>query len=309
MIMAVWTGCGEKIGEGSYNFVSPDGAPLLAVADFWDDGESFAPAEIKYEITAESNLLQKFQKGDDAFIMAPVNVGANIHKSFEAGKTGTDYKLLNVTSWGVVYIATTDSSLKTREESDTLEEFLSQFSGKTMPTIGRAAIPGKTLEYVMTNKNIDCELSGSDATAIQQSFVKGEVTTALFAEPAITAVKSKAPALRALCSLGGIYKEITGNDFPMAGCFVRADIAESNAGLVKAVDSAMKASVEAFAADPQAAGEKAKTAGGTLPPAVVASAAARMNVKYKSAEESKDDVLALLSALQQPAEESLFVKY
>ncbi len=306
---AVISGCVfNKIEEGTYNFVAPDGAPLIAVADIWGEDASFAPAKVTYELTAESNLLPKFQKGDDAFIIAPINVGANVHKSFQAGGLSVDYKLLNVTSWGVLYFVTTDGSLKARSDCGSLNEFLAQFNGTSMATIGLAAIPGKTLDYVLKSRGVNCTLNGSEATTIQQK-MGTEISTALFAEPAITALKSKNANVRTLASLGDVYKEISGQDFPMAGCFVRTDVIESNKALVEKMDESIKNSVKSFADNPREAGAKVEAAGSTLKAQVIESAASRMNVTYKSAAESMDAVKALLSNIGQPADDSLFVRF
>lgn len=308
VMTSIFTGCQfYKISEGEYNFVAPDGAPFLAVTEMWENKEEFSPANMSFELTAESNLAPKFQAGKDAFITAPINVGANIHKAYLEGKINVDYRLLNVVSWGVLYIVTTDDSIKSREDSRDLESFLNQFNDKNIPVIGLAAIPGKSLDYILKENGVRYELSGSDATTIQQSLNSGSVNIALLGEPAITATKQKNSKLRSLCSISEIYKEMTGKNFPMAGCFVRGDLVEENKGLVSAVDRAIKSSCEYFNNNPLKAGEKAKDSGGSLPPAVVQSAASKMNVIYKNAKDSKEDVKYLLSCIGQSIDDDLFI--
>ena len=159
----------------------------------------------------------------------------------------------------------------------------------------------------MKENGVRYELSGSDATTIQQSLNSGSVNIALLGEPAITATKQKNSKLRSLCSISEIYKEMTGKNFPMAGCFVRGDLVEENKGLVSAVDRAIKSSCEYFNNNPLKAGEKAKDSGGSLPPAVVQSAASKMNVIYKNAKDSKEDVKYLLSCIGQSIDDDLFI--
>ena len=181
--------------DASYTLRAPDGAPVLALADMW--GNSFTEegttdtVEMSYSVIAESNVLQNMTSGEADFIVAPINVGANVHNGFKGGKMTYDYKLVNVTSWGVVYFTTNNDKYSPRDEfaegREGALEFLKQFDGDTVSTIGLAAIPGKTAEYLFKQAGANVTLSGSDATVIQQSYVKGDSMTAVFAEPAITA--------------------------------------------------------------------------------------------------------------------------
>ena len=181
--------------DASYTLRAPDGAPVLALADMW--GNSFTEegttdtVKMSYSVIAESNVLQNMTSGEADFIVAPINVGANVHNGFKGGNMTYDYKLVNVTSWGVVYFTTNNDKYSPRDEfaegREGALEFLKQFDGDTVSTIGLAAIPGKTAEYLFKQAEANVTLSGSDATVIQQSYVKGDSMTAVFAEPAITA--------------------------------------------------------------------------------------------------------------------------
>ena len=42
----------------------------------------------------------------------------------------------------------------------------------------------------------DVTVNGSDASTIQQAYIKGDATTAIFAEPAITAVNTQLAAAK-----------------------------------------------------------------------------------------------------------------
>lgn len=177
-----------------YTLYAPDGAPVLALADMW--GEDFTygtdgSADITYAVTAESNVSALMTSGEADFIVAPINVGAQIHAGYKAGNMQYDYKLVNVTSWGVIYFTTNTDEYESRSEfADTVDgakEFLSQFDGKTISTIGLAAIPGKTVQYLFEQADADVTVNGSDASTIQQSYIAKDPMTAIFAEPAITA--------------------------------------------------------------------------------------------------------------------------
>ena len=302
-----FTACGGNEPAGKYDVFAPDGAPVLALADMW--GENAGDAELNYGVIAETDVNAKMVSGEADFIVAPINVGASVHAGYASGKMPYDYKLLNVTSWGVIYFTTNEDSYKTREQCADADEFLSQFDGKTMSTIGLAAIPGKTVQYLFGEAGADVTLNGADATVIQQSYVKGDATTAIFAQPAITGVQSSKgeDAVTVLASVSDIYKEVTGKDFPMAGLFVRADVLENDPEAVSAVDARVKSSVEAFNGNIDEVSVKAESIEGfSLKAAVIKKAYDKMNVAYKNSEGSKSDVHTLLANIGAPCDDGLF---
>ncbi len=308
-----FTACDDAV-----RIYAPDGAPVLALADMWGEDISVEgnTRATEYTVTGESNVSTLMTNGDADFIVAPLNVGANIHAGYEAGKMNYDYKLLNVTSWGVVYFTTNSDEHKSRSEfaegRDGAIEFLGQFDGDTLSTIGLAAIPGKSAQYLFSQAGADVTLNGADATVIQQSYIKGEDMTAVFAQPAITGTQTQAAqqghSLTVLGSVSEIYEEITGHAFPMAGMFVRADVLEDDPELVEAVNARVKSSVEKFASDTQTVAEKAEGIEGfSLKAAVIVKAKDTLNVAYKNAADSKSDVEALLANTGSSCDDKLFV--
>ena len=311
-----FTACdnGSDAETGSYNIYAPDGAPVLALADMW--GEDFtygdgSSADMTYTVTAETNVSALMSGGEADFIVAPVNVGAQIHAGYKAGNTPYDYKLVNVTSWGVVYFTTNSDEYKTRDEfaegREGAKEFLMQFDGGEMSTIGLAAIPGKSVQFLFSEAGADVTLNGADATLIQQSYVKGDSTTAIFAQPAITGVQSQGKTVTVLASVSDIYRELTDKDFPMAGMFVRSDILEKSPELVAAVDARVKTSVEKFNSDiAEVAAKAASIEGFSLKAPVIEKAYDKLNVAYKNSEDSAEDVQTLLANIGAACDDELF---
>ena len=123
--MVAYVGCAKT---SEYKFVVPAGATFMAVADMW--GESVDNNSISYEITAETNILSTMSSGNADFIIAPINIGANIHASYKAGNAQHDYKLMSVATWSVIYFVTNDESLKSMTEGNNVQEFMTQFSGE-----------------------------------------------------------------------------------------------------------------------------------------------------------------------------------
>ncbi len=301
----VLVSCNEKV-----NIVAPSGAPFVALADMW--GEDIGGVDTTYEVITETNVRTKMISGEADFIVAPLNVGNAVHNAYKTGSSNHDYKLINVTSWGVLYLVTNDSTLKTREECSTVNEFLSQFSQKEVLTIGEAAIPGQTAKYLFQQAGVTVNLTGSEATPIQQKFVSATATdaptTAVFAQPAITGTQANVTrAVKVLGSISEIYEEITGDEFPMAGTFVRADFYNDYPEFVATVNARIKTSVEKFNSDITAVVDKIKAMEeAPVPAAILPKAYDKMNVKFKTASESKTAVQKLITNIGATAADDLF---
>ena len=312
--VSAFAACNENKVTGSYNLYAPDGAPVLALADMWGEDFSYdggSTADMTYTVTGEANVNALMLSGDADFIVAPINVGAQIHSGYKAGNAQYDYKLVNVTSWGVVYFTTNSDVYKARDEfADTVEgakEFLMQFDGTAMSTIGLAAIPGKSVEYLFDEAGAEVEMNGADATTIQQAYIKGDSMTAIFAQPAITGVQSQGSSVTVLASVSEVYHELTGKDFPMAGLFVRADILEEQPKLVDAIDESVSVSVEKFNTEIDTVAEKAAAIEGfSLKAPVIKKAYDKLNVAYKDADAAKSDVETLLNNIGAVCDDDLF---
>ena len=312
----VLTACNGNPSEGApqtVSIVAPNGAPFAALADMW--GEDIEGVSADYEVITETNVRTKMLSGEADFIVAPLNVGNAVHTAYKNGSSSHDYKLMNVTSWGVLYFVTNDSAYKTRQECANVSEFLEQFSQKELLTIGEAAIPGATAKYLFQQASVTVSLKGSEATPIQQAFVSAKAddtatTTAIFAQPAITgtAAQSKGKEVKVLASVSDIYKEITGDEFPMAGMFVRADFYEEYPQFVQKLNTRIQSSVEKFNSNINAVAEKiGAMEEPPIPAAILPKAYDKMNVKFKTAADSAAAVKKLLTNIGASAADDLFI--
>ena len=299
--------CGQNT---TFNIVAPDGATYAALVQMRHDVSEIDGNALSFSIEQESLISSAMTNGSADFIIAPTNIGNNIHEAWNKNNNLPEYKLTAAVSWGVLYIISTDSSLNPRSEfpytAAGLDEFLSQFSGKTLETIGLSAIPGKTAEYIFSEKNVS--LNGVSAPSEIVSKVKLQQTvTGIIAEPVLSSIRNECEVL---ASVGGIYEELSGKGFPMASLFVKASIAETREKAVNECLDKLKTSIDFFNDSPKQVGIWAEEFGDSaaIKAATIEAAAANMNLKFRSSEESKDAVSALLQNIGNSVSEGLFLK-
>lgn len=273
----------------SFKVVVPDGAPLASITQMRHDVTRLNGNNLTYSVDPENLLLSDMTNGMADFIIAPTNVGANVHNS-----TG-NYKLAASTSWGMLYFVTTDKSL-VKYSKGNAQTFLAQFADKTIETIGEMAIPGQSLKYLLNNKGVSATLHGVDNPALITAMINNnESVIGVIAEPVLTTVKND-PNCKVLGSVSDIYEEVTGKGFPMASLFIKKSVIESYETTVKLFLGKLNDSIDFMNNNPAKIAEWAEKAGSSaIKEATFPSAMPNMNIRYKIAADAKEDVKTLLT--------------
>lgn len=162
--------------------MAPDGAPAMALAYMMKNTAELGGHELQYSIIGSTQVAASMQNGDADIIIAPTNAGV-------AKCVQTDaYRLVAVTSWGNLFILTTDPNLKTLAQCDNdATAFLQQFAGASISSIGNNAVPDLSLNYLLGLANVQVNVvDGTDAGTIQTDLLAGRITNALLGEPAVT---------------------------------------------------------------------------------------------------------------------------
>lgn len=299
-VVLMFTACGKT--TGTYTVVTPDGAPYAGLVQMRHDVKDIDGDELSYQIEVESNIMTAMVNGSADFIVAPTNVGASVHKSFENGDDVTDYKLAAGISWGVLYIVTNRTDLTPYGGGD-YAAFLNQFDGEAIDTIGRAAIPGKSLDYILGKSDATATVNAVTApTEIVAKIQQNVDVIGVLGEPVASSLRSN-PKVTVLGSVSEIYTDITGSGYPMAALFVKAALAEDKPALVSAFLEKLSASIDYFNEDPAQVAAWADEFGDStaLKPATLPGAKAYMNVAYKNSADTKADAKALLTNIGAPA--------
>lgn len=276
-----------------YTVMTPDGAPSMAIAKMMKDNATFG-RKPTYSIIGSTAVASSFTNGDADFIIAPTNAGIMLANRLKT------YKMVAVTSWGNLYVVGT-ADQKTLSECADTNEFLSQFSGKDVASVGTNMVPDLTFKHILSTAGITANVTASNAELIQSDLTDGKINFGILGEPAVTATLIKVKSAKRLCSVSELWKSVTNTEFTQAGLFVKSAIIESDSEAVTAFLSELKASIEylnASAENAKELGDYMESTGvSTLKGAIVRKCYLQMSQKYVLARDVKADVLAFVKVL------------
>lgn len=297
MISVLLVGCNQKSDNvddvPTYTVMTPDGAPSMAIAKMMMDNNQLG-VNIEYAIIGSDAVASSFTNGDADFIIAPTNAGLML-----SNRLGT-YKMVGVTSWGNLYVVG-KADYKSIDECADVNEFLAQFNGKSVSSIGTGLVPDKTFAHILEVAGINATLTASTADLIRADLISGEIELGILGEPAVTATLSAVANSKRLCSISDLWSSVVGHEFTQAGLFVKNSIIQNDKATVdKFIDELIK-SIEFLNAD----AENAKTLGdymastgkSTLKGAVVSKCYLQMSQKFEYAIDKKDDILDFVKVL------------
>lgn len=293
-------GTGARIPDVTFKVMAPDGAPALALAKMMMD-EPINGLKLDYSIIDSTTVAANMTNGDADFIIAPTNAGV-----MQSVNTGA-YYLLGVTSWGNLYIVTTNDDYLTLEDSADAGAFLAQFSGNSISTIGSNQVPDKSLKHLLNLSEVTCTVaSAQTAAVIQNDLIAGTIDAAVLGEPAVTGTKALLAKngvtnYRILGSISAVWTALTGLEYPQAAVFVKKSIADAYPIVIEAFTDALDKSIEYLNASAEHAEELGTYMEGrgdnSLKAAIIKQCYLRTAQGYRSAADSKDAVKQLVGVL------------
>jgi len=284
----------------TYKVMAPDGAPALALAKMMKDG-GVEGLKLDFAVIDATTVAANMTNGDADFIIAPTNAGV-----MQSVNTGA-YYLMGVTSWGNLYLVTTNDGYKTLEDSDSATDFLAQFEGNSISTIGANQVPDKSLNYLLGLASVTCTVaSAQTASVIQNDLISGAIDAAVLGEPAVTGTKALLSKngvtnYRILGSVSAVWQSLTDLEYPQASIFVKKSIADASPSTVAAFTTALTASIDylnASAANAEELGAYMESReDNSLKAAIVKQCYLRTAQGYRAAADSKDAVKRLIAVL------------
>ena len=128
----------------SYTFVTPDGAPAIAISKLMNDGDTLGTGKnVNYSVITAGEVRNNFVTGNADFILAPVNMASQFYKTFDANDP---YLMVAVITHGNFYIVSTEPlSVK-------------DLVGKRVAVPNKGAVPDWTFQMALKKHGLQCEI-------------------------------------------------------------------------------------------------------------------------------------------------------
>lgn len=235
---------------------------------------------VEFQTWKDPDQLRVLTLGGKAdFVAMPTNVAANLHNR------GVDLKLLNVSTWGVLWMVSRDKSAKT----------LADFRGKEIAMPFRADMPDIIFGLLAEQQGLDAKKDfrlryvGSPLDAMQLLITR-RVDHALLAEPAVSLALRKTQSFPVNVIAPDLYRSVDLQQewgrllkrearIPQAGIAVIGKAAQ-DAGLQAKIMAAYETSLRWCQKNPLPCGEMVARRIDLLTPAAVADALAASPMRH-----------------------------
>lgn len=254
-----------------------DGAPTLG------DG-----VKVKYDVySAPEELTAKLVAKQVDFATIPTNQAALLYNKMP------DYQLAATSIWGVMYIVSSGEKV----------ESVTDLKGKTICLSGKGNTPDIALRYILEANKLDPEKDVkleyiAEHSEVAAKFVSGLVKHVLLPEPFATGAIMKLKGAKTTVDLQKEWAKASGNsEFPQTCLVVRSEFAKNNPDVVQNLLNRYKESIDWVNANLDEAGKLVEKNNLGLNAVAVKMSIPRCNMKYVSAEDSKNAVNLFLGVI------------
>lgn len=267
---------------------APPTAPLIKLIE--DKMLESSVAEGNIEFIVYQNVEEattRVARGEADFTVLPVNVISKLYNK-EA-----DISLLNVNTWGILYLLSRDGEVKTWED----------LKGKELFVGAQGASPDVITRYLLNKNGIkedEINISYGTSPEMLQWMIAGKADTVVLPEPLVTQGLAKAENMQVAMDYSKEWEKINGegSKLPQTGIAVRTSFANEYPNAVEAFQNAYKEALEAVVKDPASVSslieEKLE-----IPGAVFKKSMERTKLEFVPAQEAKKDVETYLNALNE----------
>ena len=303
MTAAALTGCAKGAGETAAEATTaaaagytlrigslkgPTSMGLVELMDQAAKGEAKGSYEFTM-VTAADELLGKIVSGDLDVALVPSNMASIIFN-----KTNHGVNVLNINTLGVLYVVSSDDSIK----------FIADLKGKTVYLTGKGTTPDYALQYLlkangMTTDDVTLEYK-SEPTEVAALLKEKPDTIGLLPQPFVTVAMAQNDTLKMVLDLTKEWDAVSGED---GGSLVtgvticRGELFEEHADAIQTFMEEQKASA-AFANENVAVTAKLVAAAGIIEKAPVAEKAIPYcSITYIDGTDMKNRLYGYLSAL------------
>lgn len=219
------TSC-NNVSNDTIIIASPLGAPALATLDTAYEARFNDDSKYKFEtLSNTTDVKAAFLSGTYDFMVAPVNIGAQIYN------TNQSYKLVAGLTFGNLYFVS-----KSKIDS------INDFTGKNIYLFGKNTINDNVTLSVLNKYNVEANINYNDSVNTNKTAFLADTSDAIYllAEPVKSAIsqtlKSKGIDVYSI----SVNNEFSENGFLQAGLFVKSNIKSE---IVEEVVSDIKLSI------------------------------------------------------------------
>ncbi|TEB07569.1 ABC transporter, phosphonate, periplasmic substrate-binding protein [Pelotomaculum schinkii] len=224
-------------------------------------------------------------KGEADFTVLPVNVAAKLYNK------GVDISLANVSTWGILYLVSTDSAVQDWHD----------LTGQDLYVGARGSTPDVLTRYLLDKNGLkagEVRLNYLESPEIAQMMINGLVTNAVLPEPMVTQVLLNSKESRVVRDFYSDWQQFEGYSaqLPQAGMVVRNEFAKAYPQALREFQQAYARELDSTVADPAGAAPLIEK-NLKMPAQVFIQSMTRTRLKYVSGSRAKPDVNTYLTTL------------
>ena len=256
---------------------APKAPPVLPVLRMMETNALGKEYEIDVKVWNSPEILIAMVQGKEAqFFAFPLTVVSKLYNK------GLDVKLMNVNTWGVASLISTDSSIKDWKD----------LKGKTIYMGIKSSPPDVFTHYFLSKAGLkekeDYNVVYSNKAEHTNFIVSGKADYAVTIEPDTTTILTKNQKFKVAISFEKEWQKLKGDKshIPTAGFGVLGEIAEKNPALVKKFNEEYAKALQWVLENPEEAGKLAEKKLG-MDGKIVTKAISNMGLNFVQAKDAK----------------------
>ncbi len=283
--LAAFSWAGAQTLE-TYSISILKGPSGMAAAWMMKDPPAIEGVALRFVIAGGADIVTaKLVSGEIQAAVLPLNIAAKLYNS------GLGIKAMAVVGNGMVKFLSSNPAIRTIED----------IRGREIHIAGQKATPDYLFRYLAGQSGL---VSGTDYIPryslaypeMAAQLAAGRIDVAVLPEPFATQARALNPALKAAVDLDYLWKMASGlESYPMSLFVVSNALANSDTGVMKALEQAYKASIEKTVAEPALSAKLIESLDLGMKAQVAEAAIPRSAYVYQRAEDAKASIEAILS--------------
>ena len=222
-------GCGNPPSgkDGRFQVAVLKGPSAISMIKMINEGFSDRGKQAEFRIYNEPDQVNALMIRKQAdIVLLPANMAAVLYN-----KGVSEYVLAAVPVWGSMYLAGTDTSVRSIDD----------LRGKTVYLMARGATPDIVFRYILKanhidpEKDVELDYTFNGHFELASAITAGRASMGVISEPFVSLAASKNPDVKALIDLEKVWDRIHADSVPMVqtAVMIKRDFLENNKDVVK----------------------------------------------------------------------------